>query len=48
MKSQYASPCRLDPEQVEEVHRRQREFREGRERYATDDELAALWKKCSL
>jgi hypothetical protein len=48
MESQYASPYRLDPEQVEEVRRRQREFREGRERYATADELAALWKKCGL
>jgi hypothetical protein len=48
MEPQYASPYRLDPEQVEEVRRRQREFREGRERYATDEELAALWKRCGL
>jgi hypothetical protein len=48
MESQHASPYRLDQEQVEEVRRRQREFQQGQERYATDDEMAALWKKCGL
>jgi hypothetical protein len=48
MEEQYAAPYALDDEQVEEVRRRQRDFQEGRERYATDEEMAALWKKCGL
>jgi hypothetical protein len=47
MESQHASPHHLDPEQVEEVRRRQRDFQEGRERCAADEEVAALWKKCA-
>jgi hypothetical protein len=43
-----ASPYRLTDEQVEEIRRRQQEFREGKTRYSTDDEMAALWKKCGL
>jgi hypothetical protein len=42
------SPCRLTDEQAEEVRRRQRDFAAGRERYATDEEVAALWKKAGL
>ena len=38
----------LTDEQVKEVGRRRADFAEGRERYATDDEMAALWKKCGL
>jgi hypothetical protein len=48
MEEQNASPYRLAKEQVEEVLRRQQDFKEGRERYATDEEMAALWKKCGL
>jgi len=48
MEEQDASTYRLDEEQAEEVRRRQRDFQEGKERYATDDEIAALWKKCGL
>jgi hypothetical protein len=48
MEAQHVSPYHLDQEQVEDVRRRQRDFREGRERYATDEEMAALWKKCGL
>jgi hypothetical protein len=36
----------LTDEQVEEVKRRQRALREGNSRFATDDEINALWKKC--
>jgi hypothetical protein len=39
---------RLSEEQVNEVVRRRHDFKEGRERYATDEEMAALWKKCGL
>jgi len=38
----------LTPEQVEEAKRIQRDLREGKTRFATDDEMAALWKKCGL
>lgn len=39
---------RLTDEQVEEVERRQRTLREGKSRFATDEEMAALRKKCGL
>jgi hypothetical protein len=48
MEEQDASPYYLADEQVEEVKRRRQAFREGTERNATDEELAALWKKCGL
>jgi hypothetical protein len=48
MEEQDASLYQLSDEQVEEVKRRQQDFREGTERYATDEEMAALWKKCGL
>jgi hypothetical protein len=48
MEGQDTSPYRLTDEQVEEVGRRRLDFIEGRERYATDKEIAALWKKCGL
>jgi hypothetical protein len=48
MEEQDASPYVLTDEQVEEVGRRRVDFAEGRERYATDEEMAALWKKCGL
>ncbi len=38
----------LTDEQVAEVERRRADFAAGRERYATDQELTALWKKCGL
>jgi hypothetical protein len=38
----------LSDEQVEEVKRRQQALREGTSRFATDEEMAALWKKCGL
>ena len=48
MEKQNASVCRLSEEQVREVERRRADFAAGRERYATDEEMAALWKKCGL
>jgi hypothetical protein len=46
MEEQDASPHRLTDEQVAEIERRRADFAAGRERYATDQEMAALWKKC--
>jgi hypothetical protein len=46
MEQQDASSHHLTEEQVEEVRRRRLDFREGRERNATDEEITALWKKC--
>ena len=37
---------RLTDDQVEEVKRRQRELQEGKTRFATHEEMDALWKKC--
>ncbi len=48
MEEQDASPYRLTDEQVSEVERRRADFAAGRERYASDEEMAALWKKCGL
>ena len=48
MEAQDASPYALSEEQVREVERRRADFQEGTERYATEDEMAALWKKCGL
>ena len=48
MEAQDASPYHLTDEQVEEVRRRRQDFREGTERDVTDEEIAALWKKCGL
>jgi hypothetical protein len=39
---------RLTPEQVADVNRIRDDLRSGRTRLATDEETAALWKKCGL
>lgn len=44
--SEEARGYRLTPEQVAEVRRTQQAVREGK--IATDEEMAALWKKCGL
>jgi len=41
-------PYRLTPEQVAEVVRIQQDLRDGRTRLATDEEVAALRRKCGL
>ena len=48
MERQDASSIRLTVEQIEEVRRRRADFAAGRERYATEDEIAAVWKKSGL
>jgi hypothetical protein len=48
MEEQDASPYRLSDEQVKEVERRRADFTTGKERIATDEEMAALWEKCGL
>jgi putative addiction module component (TIGR02574 family) len=39
---------RLTDDRVEEMKRRQQALREGTSRFATDEEMTALWKKCGL
>ncbi len=48
MERQDASDLRLTDAQVEEVARIRREIREGRGTFATDEQMAALWKSCGL
>jgi hypothetical protein len=38
----------LTPEQIADVTRIRDDLRSGRTRLATDEETAALWKKCGL
>lgn len=38
----------LTPAQVEEVIKIRSELREGLAQFASDEEMAALWKKCGL
>lgn len=48
MEAQDANSRNLTDEQVIEIERRRADFAAGLERYATDEEMAALWKKCGL
>jgi len=48
MERQDASGYRLTDAQAEEVARIRREIREGRGTFATDEQMAALWKSCGL
>jgi hypothetical protein len=48
MERQDASSYRLTDEQAQEVARIQRDIREGKGTFATDEEMAALWKSCGL
>jgi hypothetical protein len=48
MEQQDASGYRLTDAQAQEVVRIQRNVREGRGSFATDEEMAALWKLCGL
>jgi hypothetical protein len=45
---QDTSRYRLTDAQAKEVARIQRDIREGRGAFATDEEMAALWKSCGL
>jgi len=48
MERQDASGYRLTDAQAEEVARIRREIREGDGTFATDEQMAALWKSCGL
>jgi hypothetical protein len=48
MEEQDVSPYHLTEEQAQEVERRRADFTKCSEGYATDEEMAALWKKCGL
>lgn len=48
MERQDASRYRLTDAQAQEVTRIQRDIREGRATFATDEQMAALWKSCGL
>jgi hypothetical protein len=48
MERQDASGYQLSDSQIQEVARIQREIREGKGSFATDEQLAALWKSCGL
>ncbi|MBM3528577.1 MAG: hypothetical protein FJX62_10825 [Alphaproteobacteria bacterium] len=48
MEAQDSCRYRLSDEQAEEVWRRRDAFKAGTERYATDEEVASVWKKLGL
>jgi hypothetical protein len=48
MERQDASQYRLTDAQAKEVARIQRDIRDGRGTFATDEQIAALWKSCGL
>jgi hypothetical protein len=48
MERQDSSGYRLTDAQAEEVVRIQRDIREGRGEFASDEQMAALWKSCGL
>lgn len=48
MERQDTSGYRLTDDQAREVARIQRDVRDGKARFATDEEMAELWKSCGL
>jgi hypothetical protein len=48
MERQDASGYRLTDAQADQVRRIQSDIREGRGTFATDEQMAALWKSCGL
>jgi hypothetical protein len=48
MERQDSSGYRLTDAQAQEVARIQRDIREGKGKFATDEQMAALWKSCGL
>jgi hypothetical protein len=48
MERQDTNGYRLTNAQAEEVARIQRDIREGKGQFATDEQMAALWKSCGL
>jgi hypothetical protein len=48
MERQDTSGYRLTDDQVRDVARIQRDVRDGNATFATDEQMAALWKSCGL
>lgn len=48
LEAQQASRIRLSPEQVKEVEHIQRTVHDGSAEFASDEQMAAFWKKCGL
>ena len=48
MERQDTSGYRLSDAQAEEVARIQRNIRDGKGKFATDEQMALLWKSCGL
>jgi len=48
MERQDSSGYRLTDAQAQEVARIQRDIRDGKGKFATDEQMAALWKSCGL
>jgi hypothetical protein len=48
MERQDASGYQLSDSQAQEVTRIQREIREGKGKFASDEQMTALWKSCGL
>jgi len=48
MERQDTSDYRLTDAQAEEVARIRRDIREGKGKFATDEQMVALWKSCGL
>ena len=48
LEAQQNNAYRLTPAQIEEVAKIRKELRDGSMQFATDEEMAVLWKKCGL
>lgn len=48
LEAQQTNRVGLSAEQVAEVERIQRQVRDGTAAFATDEQMAAFWKKCGL
>jgi hypothetical protein len=48
LEAQQDRGIRLTPDQVKEVERIQQNVRSGTAQFATDEQMAAFWKKCGL
>jgi len=48
LEAQQNNAYRLTPEQLKEVADIRKQLRDGTMQFATDEEMAALWKKCGL
>lgn len=48
LEAQRGGHYRLSPEQIREVQRIRQKLRDGTGTFATDEQMAAFWKKCGL